>query len=268
MLRAFVTIGALQALTMLVLLVRTKGLALLLGPAWLGVMSVIDRLLAVFAQTAALSLPFAALRFLPGKWESGTGHFLALFGRMRNVLVGMLVIAAGIGLTLTFLVPSVFGKELSAYRPVLLIAFLSIPVLSLAPFAQNVIAARFQHNRAMVFAFGHAVVFTAAALVGVSIGGLSGLYALYAASGLLLVMVVLRGIGRGAVPTTNEGRLGPLGLPRQVWRFSMALMLLTFAAPYAALFVIYQVLAHDGPRAVHNVERQQELLGRSIISAN
>ena len=49
MLRALLTIGALQVITMLVLLVRTKTLALTLGPELVGVMAVIEKLLAVIA---------------------------------------------------------------------------------------------------------------------------------------------------------------------------------------------------------------------------
>ena len=46
MLRALLTIGAVQVITMLVLLVRTKTLAVFLGPEAVGVIAVIDKLLA------------------------------------------------------------------------------------------------------------------------------------------------------------------------------------------------------------------------------
>ena len=71
MLRALLTIGAVQVMTMLVLLVRTKTIAVVLGPEFVGVMAVIDKLLAVIAQTVSLSLPFAAIRFLPARWAAG-----------------------------------------------------------------------------------------------------------------------------------------------------------------------------------------------------
>ena len=56
MLKALLTIGSLQLLAMLVHLVRTKSLAVILGPEWIGVMAVVDRLLGIIAQIASLSL--------------------------------------------------------------------------------------------------------------------------------------------------------------------------------------------------------------------
>ena len=75
MIRVLFTIGAIQLLQMVVLLARTKGLALLLGPEQVGVLAVIDKLIAVFVQAASLSLPFAALRFLPSLWVSDRQEF-------------------------------------------------------------------------------------------------------------------------------------------------------------------------------------------------
>jgi len=63
--RALVSIGLLQFLSMLLLLARTKIVALALGPEGVGVIASLDRVTAVVAQTLSLSLPFAALRFLP-----------------------------------------------------------------------------------------------------------------------------------------------------------------------------------------------------------
>jgi O-antigen/teichoic acid export membrane protein len=75
MIKVLFTIGAIQVLQMTVLLARTKGLALLLGPEQVGLLAVIDKLVAVFVQTASLSLPFAALRFLPSLWISNPPEF-------------------------------------------------------------------------------------------------------------------------------------------------------------------------------------------------
>src|SRR5258708_12568833 len=87
MFRVLVTIGLLQILTMLVQLVKTKALALLLGPESVGVMAVIDKLLAVIIQTVSLSLPFAAVRFLPALWTKDPLAFRDRYLRMRNVLL-------------------------------------------------------------------------------------------------------------------------------------------------------------------------------------
>ena len=55
MLKALLTIGSIQLLTMFVHLARVKSLALILGPEWIGIMAVVDRLLGIVGQTASLS---------------------------------------------------------------------------------------------------------------------------------------------------------------------------------------------------------------------
>src|SRR5262245_27608932 len=121
MFRALVTIGALQVVTMLVLLARTKTLAVTLGPELVGVMAVIDKLLAVMAGTISLSLPFAALRFLPERWTAGPSEYRALFTRMRNVLLVLVIAAAGTGVVVTLFRPETWGEALLPYRDVVII---------------------------------------------------------------------------------------------------------------------------------------------------
>jgi len=192
MLKVLLTIGFLQLLTMLAMLVRTKALALLLGPEQVGIMAVIDKLLAVICQTISLSLPFAAVRFLPELWGRDREGFAVLFRRMRNLLLLLALLAAGAGVVVTAGFPGVLGEQLLPYRRVVLVAFLGVPVLTLAPFLTNAIAGRLEQNRSMVFALGHAVVLTVTGVVGVLWSGLLGAYLLYALAGFALVAVVSR----------------------------------------------------------------------------
>lgn len=252
MLRALALIGGLQLLTMVVLLGRTKVLALLLGPELVGLMAVIDRLAALFAQTASMALPFAAARFLPGAFRTDAGAALRLLRQMRDALVALSVAAGAIGIGLSLTWPAVLGGELLSHLPTVRVAFLTLPGLLLLPFAQNAIAARFEHRSAMLVALAHAGVLAATAVLGVHFWGLTGLYALYAAGGLGLSWVVLRRAGSAAqAPASGprEGRRPPWALPGDVWRFSSVLALLTFLGPCAALFVAYRVLGELGAEA-------------------
>lgn len=249
MLKILLTIGFLQFLTMLVLLVRAKVLAVLLGPEWVGVMAVIDKLLAVFSQMALFSMPFAALRFLPRHWKENPAEFAALLRRMRNVVTLFLLLALAGGMGVALLAPGWLGKELLPYREVVLVAFLTLPVLAFVPFLQNVFAARLEQNASMLFLLLHAAVLTAASVVGVLWNGLQGMYLLYAAAGLALVIA---GIRRAERLPQDRPRAGPgpaLQLPGQVWRFCLAFAALVFLAPYAALFVHYRVLSEHGAAA-------------------
>lgn len=250
MLKVLLTIGFLQLLTMLVQLVRTKALALMLGPEMVGAMSVIDKLLQVIAQSLSLSLPFAAVRFLPPQWVRDPRAFAALARRMRTILTVLIVAATVIGTAITFAAPAVWGEKLLPYRDALSVAFLTLPVLALVPFLQNAIAGRMQQYQSMVFALLHAVVFTVTGVVGVWWKGLTGFYLMYAALGLALVWwgarrveAVPDGVGESPPPDTEPMRLG---LPVQIWKFAAAMVSLTFLAPYASLAVQYKVLTYFG----------------------
>jgi hypothetical protein len=62
----------LQLPAMVALMLRTKVLALLSRPEQYGLMGALDRLVAVFAQTAAPSMPIAAQRLdIAGSHEGG-----------------------------------------------------------------------------------------------------------------------------------------------------------------------------------------------------
>jgi len=249
MLNVLLTIGFLQVLTMAVNLVRTKALALLLGPGWIGVMAVVDKLLAVLAQTASLSMPFAAVRFLPGLWSRDPGGFTRLIWRMRNLLILTVLAATVLGLVVTLEFPGAWGTDLLPYRSIVFIAFLSLPVVAFVPFLQNAIASRLQHNYSMLFVLAHAVVFTLAGVLGAWWNGLVGLYGLYAVLGLLVVIPVMRTVRRipdGTSLPVSAGDGFSIGLPREIWKFSLALFGLTFVTPFAAVYVHYQVLRYFG----------------------
>ena len=250
MLRALLTIGAAQVATMLVMLARTKTLAVLLGPELVGVMAVIDKLLAVIAQTTSLSLPYAAVRFLPERWRAGPAQFRDLFARMRNVLLLLIAAATAGALLVTQVAPAVWGEALLPYREALLIAILGLPVVGLIPFLQNAVAGRMEQYRSMLVSFLHAIVLTAA-VAGVWWAGLAGYYAVYAVLGVILVIGVTRIVTRGPGDAAQAPAQPafPLALPGEVWSFSGALLILTFLAPYAALFVHYRLLSGHGAEA-------------------
>ena len=251
MLRALVTIGAAQVMTMLVLLARTKSLALMLGPENLGVMAVIDKLLAVITQTVSLSLPFAAARFLPGRWSTGPREFRALFTQMRNVLLALAMVATAGALAISWVRPDLWGAALLPYRTVVMVAMIGIPVTGLVPFLQNAVAGRMQQNRSMAIVFLNALVMTLS-VAGIAWGGLVGYYVAFAALGTALVVIATRMVTEGtdaSASTTAPTERAVAGLPTQIWRFSGALLILTFVAPYAALFIHYRLLREHGTQA-------------------
>jgi enterobacterial common antigen flippase len=248
MFRTLLTIGGAQVATMLVLLARTKTLAVVLGPELVGVMAVVDKLVGLIAQTVSLSLPYGAARFLPERWSAGPAQYRDLYVRMRRVLLSTAVAATAAALLVTFLWPAAWGEALLPYQGVVAMAIVGLPVVALVPFLQNAIAGRMEQNRAMLAGFLHAIAL-AAAVAGVWLGGLSGYYAAYAALGAIVVLGIGRMATRGTPPPARPAAAAEptaLGLPVRIWRFSGALLILAFLLPYAALFVHYRLLSEHG----------------------
>ena len=109
MLKILLFTAGVQLATMAVLLLRTKGLALLLGPELFGVMAALDRLIAIFVQTASLSLPYAALQYLSPLWHENKTAFYSLFRKMRNVLLVLIGLAMIVAELVDCVRTSVFG---------------------------------------------------------------------------------------------------------------------------------------------------------------
>ncbi len=250
MIRALVTIGVLQFVAMLLLLVRTKVLAVTLGPAAVGTLSVIDKLTALFAQALSLSLPFAALRFLPAALRESPEEMDVLYRRMRAVLVALILPAAALCVLVSVTAPHVWGRELVSQRTALILAFAGLPVVGLVPFLTNAYAGGMAHSRSMIFSVAHAGILVAAALAAAVGFGLAGYYGIYALLGALLVWVAARKVSAPGLAARRPLPLPELfRLPPAIWRFAGALVVLTIAAPYAALFVQYTALRLYGAEA-------------------
>jgi enterobacterial common antigen flippase len=251
MIKVLAAVGAIQFVQMAVLLARTKGLALLLGPELVGVLAVIDKLVAVVAQTASLSMPFAALRFLPSLWTTDPRGFYARLRGMATVLLGLTALGTAIGLTVTAVAPQLWGTELIPYTAVVFIALMTVPAQALVPFVTSATAATLAPGRSMLVGLGHAVVLAVAGLAGAMWLGLQGIYLLYLVPATILAMWALTRLATpaGGSPELPSPIAAARELPRDIWRFGGALLGLAFLLPYAALFVHYRVLADIGASA-------------------
>ena len=186
-LQAIVALGGIQALTMLAGLARTKVLAVLLGPAGVGVASVIDQVVSLVAQLGSLSIPFVGLKFLSRARDAGVEETRRIYFALVFLLVLASCVAAGVAVGVAAVKPTIFGDGLAPYRSVLLIALSGVPPFALAPLLRNAMAALERHRESAVAAFLGALLTVAGAVVGVTAGGLVGLYV---ANALVLVVTI------------------------------------------------------------------------------
>lgn len=252
MIRALVGIGILQFVTMLLLLARTKILAITVGVTGVGTISAVDSTTAVVMQTLSLSLPFAALRFLPAALRESPVETDLLYRKMRMVLVTLFVPAMFLCIGVSILAPSVWGVALLPFRRTVILAFAGLPVIGFVAFLTNAYAGVMGYMHAMRLTIAHAAVMVTAALVAAVGLGVDGFYASYAILGTILIVVAAARLRVPGVTKSHRAKLrlrDAFRLPPAMWRFAAWLMPLTFLAPYAAWFVKYSTLKLYGVSA-------------------
>lgn len=251
MLKVLLTIGGLQLATMAVLLVRTKILAVFIGPEGVGLMAVVDKLLALIVQGASFSLPFAALRFLPELWARDLAACYKAFRAMAFTLGALALVAMLLGALITLAAPWLLGSQLAAHPELLFAAFMSVPAQVFVPFIVNAFAGIMRHRASMIFGLTHAGLQVGAGLIGALLGNLTYLYLAYAGAAAALVGLALGRLAAAMRPTPPpplEGWRSALP-PARMLHFSFALFTLSLAAPYAALYAHYAVLSDLGVAA-------------------
>ena len=189
--RVLVSIGAIQILIMFVALVRAKVLSVLLGPAGFGVVSTIDQATQTAMQLAHLSLPFTALKFMARRHGDGHDPFERTYAAFFRGLVALALVAVAVLELLLWWRPAMFGTELVAYRRYFAISFLSLPALMLNVLLINTLAAAQRGASGALTNLVIGCVAAAAAIAGVVLGGLGGLYVTSVVSSLVATMGVV-----------------------------------------------------------------------------
>ena len=91
MFRIFLTIGSLQVLAIVLNFVKSKTIAVMLGPEGVGVISVIDQVVQSTSYFCALSLPFASIKFLSRSHSESEDAFKRSYS---SFLKGLLILSA------------------------------------------------------------------------------------------------------------------------------------------------------------------------------
>jgi len=248
---AIVTLGAVQALTMGAGLARTKVMALLLGPAGVGVASVVDQALSLVAQLGSVSVPFATLKFLSRARSTTSGEQRRIYRALFKTLAVAAAVATVIGIGLAGWKPDVFGDGLAPYRLVVMVALAGVPPFALAPMLRNVLAAFDRNRAAALAAFFTAVLSVAGAVLGIKASGLTGLYIANGVVSLLTVVALQRYItGTLGMPLLGGGeRVSAMDVLRAqtgLFRFAAAMYVLSLTSPVAYLFARSSLLSRHG----------------------
>ena len=250
-LQAIVALGGIQALTMLAGLARTKVLAVMLGPAGVGIASVVDQVVSLVAQLGSLSIPFVGLKFLARARDDGTEATRRVYVALVVLLVAASVASAAIATGAATLRPSIFGGGLAPYRTALIVALLGVPPFAIAPLLRNAMAALERHRESAVAAFLGAVLTVAGAAIGVRTGGLVGLYVANAVVLIVTIAGMQWYLGRslGLRLTSETGaRSATYALRSQpgLTTFAASMYVLALTSPLAYLYARSVLLSTRG----------------------
>jgi O-antigen/teichoic acid export membrane protein len=108
-LQAMVALGGIQALTMLAGLIRSKILAVMLGPAGVGVAGVVDQAVSLVAQLGSLSVPFVALKFLSRARDASSHDVRRVYTALLGTIGLCSVVSAAIATVIAAWRPGIFG---------------------------------------------------------------------------------------------------------------------------------------------------------------
>ena len=247
--QAIVTIGVFQALAMGFQLVRSKVVAVALGPSGVGAISLVDHVAALAAQISTFSLPFAAVKFLSAAHSQNHGSFANLFAALARAL--LLVSIAGTIVTVGLLLgwPGLLGPDLSSYAGVAVLAVLAIPATNVFSLVTNAMAAARRVRASAIYGAWNGAALAVSCAVGALLAGLRGYYLGNLAA---MVAVVAGGLfylnRREGLSVTREGvsLLPELRRHPNVVGFAASLYVISFALPVAHLIARYAVLESQG----------------------
>lgn len=191
MLKAILTIGVLQILTVGVQVARAKVISVELGPSGLGIIGLIDQILITLVQVGSLSLPTVALRLLPRLHGTDAGAFQRQYAAFLKAVVIATAAGSGLAALAVYFRPGMLGEELAAYRVEVLLALIGGPVMALGILLPNVLAASQRPSGAAGLGFGTVAVAGIAAWAGLFLGGIRDIYILQLVLGGTLIGLTL-----------------------------------------------------------------------------
>lgn len=241
-------LGASQVLGSLLNLARAKSVAVLLGPAGIGIVSVVDQLGQVAVFTASLALPHAGVKYLSRAHSESRPALVGRYHLFTQTVLATSVGLASLAALVTVTWPGVWGEDLAPHAGLIALALVAAPLTALFYLQVNVFAALQRPRLASLALLAGAGMTAVGAVAGLLAAGLPGLYAGHLAASALVVVAILGYLARrcglpvppGAWPAWGEWRRHP-----DVLRFCGMTYLVSVGEPAALLAVRYALL-QDG----------------------
>ena len=191
MLRILIAVGGIQIVAILIGLIRTKLIALLLGPQGVGVVSVVDQVVQLVAYISAFSLPVASIRFLSKAHSESEARFRQVYAAFLKAIVTLAGTGMIVGAVIVLIQPQWLGEDIARYGNYVAIAVLALPAMLVGGFIPSVLAAA-QKVRTSA---GMAVISNAGMAIGCTAGILAaGITGMYVGSVLVTTLIGIGGL--------------------------------------------------------------------------
>jgi antigen flippase len=242
-------IGTLQGVTILFNLLRSKVIAVLVGPEGVGIVSIVDQLVVVVQLLSVGGIPFSALTILSRAYSEGPLQFRRSYLLCLTILLGFTLSVTGIAVALVTLGSDLLTDDLRRHGHLVLIGLLTVPAMALKSYGMNVFAAG-QHPRAQsVLEVFSAAAFMAAAAIGIEIGHLPGLYWGNVLAALAVTVAAFLTLHRQLGLPFGDREMSLLGELRQsptLLRSATIYYVVSFSYPLAWLVARHTVLSGFG----------------------
>lgn len=251
------SIAILQVLTILVGLLRAKGLAMLLGPAGFGVVSTIDQVVVTLVTLGALALPFTAMKFMARGHSEGEALFQRTGTGFLRLLTLLAVLTTAVASAVVAFHPALFGGDLLAWRGPLQVAVLGVPSAMLLILFVNILAAAQRPAAAAAANLIAVTLLALAAVLGAWWRGLDGIYVLSVGIALATTAAGLGYLARGLGIRLRARHLGILASLRdqpEILSYSACFYAMMGASSVALLVVRTVVLGQLGAVAVGQLQ--------------
>ena len=176
MVGVFAAIGSIQVIAILAGLLRSKTIAVMLGPEGAGITGIVDQIIQFVSSISALGLPYAAVRFLSRAHSESKERFQRTYAAFLKALLLLSFGATAVLIALVALRPALLGTDAARYQVYVMIAALSMPCLMLSGLIKNAFASAGFPRSASLFSAVAAVGTALAAVTGIYAGGISGYY--------------------------------------------------------------------------------------------
>jgi enterobacterial common antigen flippase len=172
----FSQISALQVLGGITFFVRTKIIAVVLGPAGVGLVSVVDQFVQMMLQLSAFAIPFAAIKILSQAHSESAEKFGATYATLLRLLLILGSVGAALGISMIWWRPDWVSTSFAAHIPLVVIGLLALPAMILHGFFRNVPAAAMLPITSAVWDVVTGAILGGLAILGILLFGVPGYF--------------------------------------------------------------------------------------------